>query len=85
MQDSETGQQTAVGSEPAYAVDENCRTYIDCGSCGAAYRITEDAIGIPGRRVECAVCQKVWFQSGERIKTLRGEFCSLRLLLTSLR
>lgn len=44
-------------------------SYASCGQCGAAFALTEEAMGPAkgGRRMECSVCSHTWFQSRERL------------------
>lgn len=48
-------------------------TYIKCGSCHSVFAISPDDLGErgKGRRLECSVCGNTWFQSKERVMTLR--------------
>ena len=53
------------------------RTYIKCGKCGATYTIEESSLGHPrakGKKVQCSVCDHSWFQSKERLFTLKDGF-----------
>lgn len=34
---------------------------ITCEHCAAKYMVSEDALGLDGRSVKCAKCQKTWF------------------------
>eukprot|EP00546_Thalassionema_frauenfeldii_P006423 CAMPEP_0178930068 /NCGR_PEP_ID=MMETSP0786-20121207/21005_1 /TAXON_ID=186022 /ORGANISM="Thalassionema frauenfeldii, Strain CCMP 1798" /LENGTH=210 /DNA_ID=CAMNT_0020606505 /DNA_START=81 /DNA_END=713 /DNA_ORIENTATION=+ len=48
-------------------------TYVRCGNCYTSFAIAPDDLGErgKGRRLECSVCGNTWFQSKERIMTLR--------------
>ena len=48
------------------------QTYTSCGNCRAAYVMTSEMLGPNGRRVKCAVCSNVWFQSADKLYTLRA-------------
>ena len=50
------------------------QTYTSCGNCKAAYTLTSEMLGPDGRRVKCAVCGNVWFQSPDKLNTLRAGF-----------
>jgi predicted Zn finger-like uncharacterized protein len=43
--------------------------YTICGKCKAVYVVTEDMIG-EGTRIQCSVCNNVWFQAPERLKEM---------------
>ena len=43
--------------------------YIMCSSCKSAFAISETELGRRGCRVRCGVCDKEWYQSGERLLT----------------
>mmetsp|Transcript_2673 Transcript_2673/g.3965 ORF Transcript_2673/g.3965 Transcript_2673/m.3965 type:complete len:211 (-) Transcript_2673:293-925(-) len=49
-------------------------TYVRCGACHSHFAIAEEDLGTrgKGRRLECSVCGNTWFQSKERIMTLRS-------------
>jgi hypothetical protein len=51
-------------------------TYASCGQCGSTYALTLEAMGpgSGGRRMECSVCGHTWFQSRDRLATLRDDF-----------
>jgi len=48
-------------------------SYVRCGKCQTVYAITEEDLGVRGRgrRLECSVCGHSWFQSKDRLLTLR--------------
>lgn len=48
--------------------------YITCGACKTAY-VVQDAMFRrgPGARVKCSVCNKEWFQNGDKLQTTDGE------------
>ena len=50
------------------------QTYTSCGTCKAAYTLTAAMLEPEGRRVRCAVCGNVWFQSPEKLNTLRAGY-----------
>jgi predicted Zn finger-like uncharacterized protein len=54
--------------------ETSTQTYTSCGSCKASYVLTSDMLGPDGRRVKCAVCGNVWFQSTEKLNTLRAGY-----------
>ena len=41
--------------------------YIMCSSCKSAFVVSESDLGRRGMRVRCGVCDKEWYQSGERL------------------
>ena len=41
-------------------------SYIMCSSCKTAYVVGDHDLGRRGMRVRCGVCDKEWYQSGER-------------------
>jgi predicted Zn finger-like uncharacterized protein len=42
-------------------------SYIMCSTCKAAYLMNEDMVKRRSLRVRCAVCEKEWFQTSERL------------------
>lgn len=48
-------------------------SYIMCSSCKTAYVVTEALLGRRGTRVRCGVCDKEWYQSGERLMQSDGQ------------
>jgi predicted Zn finger-like uncharacterized protein len=50
------------------------QTYTSCGNCRAAYLMTPEMLGPNGRRVKCEVCSNVWFQSADKLNTLRAGY-----------
>jgi predicted Zn finger-like uncharacterized protein len=51
-------------------------SYVRCGKCQTAYALTEEDLGdgSRGRRLECTVCGHSWFQSRDRILSVRDDF-----------
>ena len=47
-------------------------SYIMCSSCKTAYVMSEEEIG-KGKRVQCGVCEKEWFQSTDRLLKIGNE------------
>lgn len=45
----------------------NETSYIMCSSCKTAYVMSDNELGRRGLRVRCGVCDKEWYQSGERL------------------
>jgi len=43
--------------------------YTSCGKCRAVYVVTEKMIG-EGTRIQCSVCDNVWYQAPERLKEM---------------
>lgn len=43
--------------------------YIMCSQCKSSFLYDEELFGAKGRKVCCGVCQKEWFQSGNRVLT----------------
>ena len=43
--------------------------YIMCSQCKSSYVYDEEIFGTKGRKVKCGVCDKEWFQSGNRVLT----------------
>ena len=43
--------------------------YTACGKCKAVYVVTEAMIG-DGTRIQCSVCENVWYQAPERLKEM---------------
>ena len=55
--------------------EEDISTYVRCGKCQTVYPMTEEALGKGrGRRLECAVCEHTWFQSKERLLSVKPGF-----------
>lgn len=55
-------------------------TYVRCGKCQTAYPITENELGGGrGRRLECSVCGHTWFQSKDRVMSLKQGFEMIEL------
>lgn len=50
-------------------------TYVKCGKCQSVYAIKEEDLGSKGRgrRLSCSVCGHSWYQSKDRIMTLRKD------------
>jgi predicted Zn finger-like uncharacterized protein len=49
-------------------------THVRCGKCQTIYAIAEEDLGPPrsrGRRLSCSVCGHSWFQSKDRLMTVR--------------
>jgi predicted Zn finger-like uncharacterized protein len=52
-------------------------TYVRCGKCQTSFVATEEDLGGArgkGRRLECSVCGHSWFQSRDRLMTMRDGF-----------
>jgi predicted Zn finger-like uncharacterized protein len=52
-------------------------TFVRCGKCQTNFAIAPSDLGGPkskGRRLTCSVCDHTWFQSKERIMTIREGF-----------
>ena len=69
-----------TSSKPAN--DDNEPRYISCGSCKSIYmypsfKDLERAIGTRGTRVKCSVCEKLWFQSLERVGKMDSQSSTL--------
>lgn len=47
-------------------------SYIMCSSCKTAYVMSEEDVG-KGKRVQCGVCEKEWFQSTDRLLKIGNE------------
>ena len=43
--------------------------YIMCSQCKSSFLYDEEQFGAKGRKVKCGVCEKEWFQSGNRVLT----------------
>lgn len=41
--------------------------YCQCSQCKTAYEVSDDVIGKNGKLVRCSVCDKVWYQSQQRL------------------
>lgn len=69
--DSGTQRQALYGTTLEYP-----ESYVRCGKCQAIYALQEEDLGRGrGRRLECAVCQHSWFQSKDRLMTVKaGEY-----------
>jgi predicted Zn finger-like uncharacterized protein len=64
----------AENKQPEYGVSLDVpNTYVRCSSCQSHYAITPEDLGArgKGRRLECTVCGNTWFQTKDRIMTLR--------------
>jgi predicted Zn finger-like uncharacterized protein len=48
-------------------------TYVMCSSCKSAYIVSKEEIG-RGARLECAVCEKQWYQTGDRVMSLYDDY-----------
>ena len=48
-------------------------SYIMCSSCKTAYVVGDHELGRRGMRVRCGVCDKEWYQSGERLLKTDGQ------------
>ena len=49
-------------------------SYVRCGRCQTIYAVAEDDLGRGrGRRLECSVCHHSWFQSKDRLMTLKKD------------
>jgi predicted Zn finger-like uncharacterized protein len=49
-------------------------THVRCGKCQTIYAVAEEDLGPPrsrGRRLSCSVCGHSWFQSKDRLMTVR--------------
>jgi len=46
-------------------------TYIQCGKCKSVYPMDEDTLG-RGQKVSCSVCDHAWWQTVDRLMTLRN-------------
>jgi predicted Zn finger-like uncharacterized protein len=46
---------------------ESPDSYCQCSQCKTAYEVSDDVIGKKGKLVRCSVCDKVWFQSQQRL------------------
>jgi predicted Zn finger-like uncharacterized protein len=54
----------------AVKYEEDGTMYIMCSQCKSSYVYDEEVFGnSKGRKVECGVCGKEWFQSGARVLT----------------
>lgn len=51
-------------------------TYVKCGNCQSVFALTPENLGDGGRgrRLTCGVCDHSWFQSVDKIFTLRDGF-----------
>jgi len=50
-------------------------TYVRCGNCDAFFALMPDDLGkAKGRRVTCGTCEHSWFQSKDKLFTLRTGF-----------
>ncbi|KAL7576478.1 hypothetical protein ACA910_017983 [Epithemia clementina (nom. ined.)] len=56
-------------------------TYVKCGKCQTVYSLQESDLGDSGRgrRLECSVCGHSWYQSKDRLLTLRDGYQLLEL------
>lgn len=59
-------------SQPEQQLDGDSKFYISCSSCRCIYvfqnaKELNQAVGSRGARVKCAVCDKIWFQSMEKV------------------
>jgi predicted Zn finger-like uncharacterized protein len=62
-----------VATDPSSSTGE--QSYVKCGRCQTAYVVNDEDLGNgKGRRLECSVCQHSWFQSKDRLMTLRDGF-----------
>lgn len=60
-------------------------TYVRCGNCDAHFALMPDDLGkAKGRRVTCGTCDHSWFQSKEKLFTLRPGFELAELQQTAL-
>ena len=48
---------------------EDGTQYIMCSQCKSSFLYDEEQFGAKGRKVKCGVCEKEWFQSGNRVLT----------------
>lgn len=55
------------GNEAAVVSTESSSHYCQCSQCKTAYEVSETDFGINGKLVKCSVCDKVWFQSQQRL------------------
>lgn len=77
-----TATTTALHSTPEAANGDSPTSYVRCGKCQTSYIVNADDIGGTGnggrprvgRRLECAMCGHSWFQSKDRLLTLRDGF-----------
>mmetsp|Transcript_12907 Transcript_12907/g.16308 ORF Transcript_12907/g.16308 Transcript_12907/m.16308 type:complete len:224 (-) Transcript_12907:355-1026(-) len=50
-------------------------TYVRCGRCDSYFALKEEDLGkAKGRRVTCGVCEHSWFQSKDKLFTLKPNF-----------
>ena len=56
--------------QKAEALEDTRPTFVKCATCDAVYPMTVAEMGTPGRRVRCAVCGNVWYQSTHRMNRL---------------
>lgn len=50
-------------------------TYVRCGRCDSYFALKEEDLGkAKGRRVTCGVCSHSWFQSKDKLFTLKPDF-----------
>eukprot|EP00544_Gedaniella_sp_CCMP2646_P009343 CAMPEP_0202480058 /NCGR_PEP_ID=MMETSP1361-20130828/197_1 /ASSEMBLY_ACC=CAM_ASM_000849 /TAXON_ID=210615 /ORGANISM="Staurosira complex sp., Strain CCMP2646" /LENGTH=172 /DNA_ID=CAMNT_0049107451 /DNA_START=143 /DNA_END=661 /DNA_ORIENTATION=+ len=62
-----------VATDPSSSTGE--QSYVKCGRCQTAYVVSDEDLGNgKGRRLECSVCEHSWFQSKDRLMTLRDGF-----------
>jgi len=62
---------------PAAASTAGPTTFARCGQCETVYEVKESDLGLErsrGRRLECGVCGHSWFQSKERLMTMKDGF-----------
>lgn len=65
-----TTQQAAYGTSKDLP-----NSYVRCGKCQTVFALTEEDLGPGrGRRLECSVCSHTWFQSKDRIMTIKNDY-----------
>ena len=67
---------TPGSSQAAYGVTVDLPdTYVKCGKCQSAFALRPEDLGNgKGRRLECSVCDHSWFQSKDRILSIKDDF-----------
>jgi predicted Zn finger-like uncharacterized protein len=68
----------------ASSADLQVNTYVRCGKCQTAYALSESDLGGRGRRLECSVCNHSWFQTKDRIMSVRDGYEMVPLPQTDL-
>lgn len=48
-------------------------TYVRCGRCSTAFAIKTEDLGTRGRRVSCSLCTHSWYQTPERLFSLKED------------